>query len=108
VYSSRAQPESELSDAWCRLRPPLVLLLPVDGAVVAHDPDVLEVALEAEAVTSSLILHRLLAPLEIVVVAFLFVTLLLISATSVSMSIDEDVEDGGLTIKVETLPVGTL
>ena len=42
VYSSRAQPESELSDAWCRLRPPLVLLLPVDGAVVAHDPDVLQ------------------------------------------------------------------
>ncbi len=34
--------------------------------------------------------------------------LLLISATSMSMSIEDEAEDGGLTIKVETRPVGTL
>ena len=42
VYSSRAHPESELSEAWCRLRPPLLLLLP-DEVATAHDPAVLKI-----------------------------------------------------------------
>ena len=50
--------------------------------------------------------HRRLPKMISYLIALLM--LLLISATSVSMSREEDVEDGGLTIKVETLPVGTL
>lgn len=37
-----------------------------------------------------------------------FVMLLLISATSMSISSEDEVEDGGLTISVDTRPVGTL